>query len=187
MKKQAVLKVQYDVKRLKFTGDISKHCFVIQQIDDSLKKELLFALSFHSTIINLREDLKEGAVQATKRISYIRMMKVTEKIAEINDFLKDCKPDDPEKQFKLSSTKRQNICKDLGLSELLFELLFFMKENMNEDIFKDKANESEKFKEMYKTIYEVIINLIVNNPIFKIHVSKWIQIILNDVIEKEDE
>lgn len=28
------------------------------------------------------------------------------------------------------------ICKDLGLSELLFELLFYIRENMKEEIFK---------------------------------------------------
>jgi hypothetical protein len=73
-------------------------------------------LSFHSTIINLREDLKWGATDAMKKVSYLRMMKVTEKIAEINDFLKDCSSNDPDKDFKQPVYKRQNICKDLGLS-----------------------------------------------------------------------
>jgi len=73
-------------------------------------------LSFHSTIINLREDLKWGATDAMKKVNYLRMMKVTEKIAEINDFLKDCSSNDPDKDFKQPVYKRQNICKDLGLS-----------------------------------------------------------------------
>lgn len=38
MKKAAKNEIEYTVKKLKFTGDISKHCFVIQEIDDSLKK-----------------------------------------------------------------------------------------------------------------------------------------------------
>jgi hypothetical protein len=41
--------------------------------------------------------------------------------------------------------KRQMICKDLGISELLFELLYFMKMNLKEDIFSDKHNERDKF------------------------------------------
>ena len=67
-----------------------------------------------------------------KRVNYIRMMKMTEKIKEINDFLRDCNADDEDKEFIQPLFKRQKICKDLGLSELLFELLFFMKENMKE-------------------------------------------------------
>ena len=85
------------MKKLRFSTDISKHCFIIQEIDDDLKKELLFALSFHSKIIELREDLKWGATQAMKRVNYIRMMKTTEKIKEINDFLRGCQPDDEDK------------------------------------------------------------------------------------------
>lgn len=60
--------------------DISKHCFVIQEIEDNLKKKVLFALSFHSKIIDLREDLKWGPEEAEKKVSYFRMMQVTEKI-----------------------------------------------------------------------------------------------------------
>jgi hypothetical protein len=67
-----------------------------------------------------------------KKVSYIRMMKVTEKISEINDFLKDCSANDPEKDCKQPLYKRQMICKDLGLSELLLELLFYIRINMNE-------------------------------------------------------
>ena len=70
--------------------DISKHCFKIMEIDDELKKDLLFALSFHSKIIELREDLRFGASEAVKKISYLRMMRVTDKIREIKDFLKNC-------------------------------------------------------------------------------------------------
>ena len=51
---------------------------------------MLFALSFHSKIIDLRDDLKEGYKESMKKISYIRMMQVTEKIKEIKDFLKNC-------------------------------------------------------------------------------------------------
>ena len=50
------------------------------EIDNDLKKDLLFALSFHSKIIELREDLKFGATEAVKKVTYIRMMRVTEKI-----------------------------------------------------------------------------------------------------------
>jgi hypothetical protein len=54
MKRLAKNELEYHIKKLKFSSDISKNCFVIQEIDDNLKKELLFALSFHSTIINLK-------------------------------------------------------------------------------------------------------------------------------------
>lgn len=81
MKRLSKNQLEYNVKKMQFCSDIPKNCFVIQEIDDSLKKELLFALSFHSTIINLREDLKWGATEAMKKVSYIRMMKVTEKIS----------------------------------------------------------------------------------------------------------
>ena len=69
--------------------DISKHCFVIQEIDENLKSEVLFALSFHSRLINLREDLKWGPGNAENKISYQRMMQVTEKAKEIKYFLKN--------------------------------------------------------------------------------------------------
>lgn len=67
----------YEIKKLEFTMDISKHCFVIQEIDEDLKSEVLFALSFHSRLINLREDLKWGAVNSEKKVSYQRMMEIT--------------------------------------------------------------------------------------------------------------
>ena len=60
------------------------------EIEDELKKDLLFALSFHSVIIRLREDLKFGAMEAMKKIGYLRMMQVTTKIKEIKRFLKNC-------------------------------------------------------------------------------------------------
>ena len=83
--------IQYKTRKLVFTKNkAQKHCFVIQEIDDDLKKDVLFALSFHSVIINLREDLKWGAIEAAKKIDYFRMMKVTEKIFEIKQFLKNC-------------------------------------------------------------------------------------------------
>lgn len=70
--------------------EISKNCFIIKEIEDELKSQCLFALSFHSRIIDLREDLKWGYQESSKKISYIRMMQVTEKIKEIKDFLKNC-------------------------------------------------------------------------------------------------
>lgn len=54
----------FEVKKVAFTMDISKHCFVIEEIEDNLKQEVLFALSFHSRLIELREDLKWGAVKS---------------------------------------------------------------------------------------------------------------------------
>jgi hypothetical protein len=60
----ALAEQEYEIKQLEFTMDISKHCFVIQEIDDDLKKKVLFALSFHSKIIDLREDLKWGPFEA---------------------------------------------------------------------------------------------------------------------------
>lgn len=69
--------------------EISKNCFTILEIDTNLKKQVLFALSFHSKIIDLREDLKWGHQESEDKISYIRMMQVTEKIKEIKDFLKN--------------------------------------------------------------------------------------------------
>ena len=56
----ALAEQEYEIRQLEFTMDISKHCFVIQEIEDDLKKKVLFALSFHSKIIDLREDLKWG-------------------------------------------------------------------------------------------------------------------------------
>ena len=101
---------------------------------------MLFALSFHSVIIKLREDLKYGAIEAAKKISYLRMMQVTYKIREIKRFIKDCSEEDAELEHFFPQTKRQMICKDLGISELLFELLYFMKMNLKEDIFSDQHN-----------------------------------------------
>lgn len=64
------------------------------------------------------------------------------------------------------------ICKDLGISELLFELLFYMRKNLEAKfikaekrpketdevkkstyIFSLKHNELEKFEELYNSIY----------------------------------
>lgn len=82
--------------------------------------------------------------------------------------------------------KRQAICKDLGMSELLFELLYYMKINREDKIFRDSPNEIEKFDDLYNTCYEVIGVMIKNNYMFKIHVSKWIDFIIQDVIKKDD-
>lgn len=70
------------------------------------------------------------------------------------------------------------------MSELLFELLFYMKIN-KQDIFKDSHNEKEKFEELYNTCYEVIEVMIKNNYMFKVHVSKWIDFVIEDVIESD--
>jgi hypothetical protein len=78
------------------------------------------------------------------------------------------------------------ICKDLGISELLFELLYFMKMNLREDIFSDKHNEREKFLELYNTLYEVINELVRKNALFKMHISKWFEFILDDVIANNE-
>lgn len=81
------------------------------------------------------------------------------------------------------------ICKDLGISELLFELLFYMKENLKvtpeqpRAIFSEKHNQREKFIELYNSIYDVITELVRDNKMFKIHISKWIMFILTDVIK----
>lgn len=40
---------------------------------------------------------------------------------------------------------------------------------------------------MYNTMYEVIFELIRDNPQFKIHVSKWISFIFEDVIRYNEE
>ena len=78
MSKQLRQSVEFTTRKLKFRQDqAQKHCFVIQEIEDDLKKDVLFALSFHSVIINLREDLKWGAIEAAKKVDYFRMMKVT--------------------------------------------------------------------------------------------------------------
>jgi hypothetical protein len=78
------------------------------------------------------------------------------------------------------------ICKDLGISELLFELLFYMKMNIKEDIFSDKHNERDKFIELYNTLYEVITELIRGNKLFKMHISKWIMFVFEDIINNNE-
>jgi hypothetical protein len=83
--------IEYNIRPLAFKKSVTQeHCFVIMEIEDDLKKELLFALSFHSVIIRLREDLQGGAIEAAKKISYLRMMQVTTKIKEIKNFIKNC-------------------------------------------------------------------------------------------------
>ena len=72
------------------------------EIEDELKQDLLFALSFHSVIIRLREDLKYGAIEAAKKISYLRMMQVTSKIKEIKKFVKGCSEEEAELEHSTS-------------------------------------------------------------------------------------
>ena len=69
--------MEYEVKKVKFTIEISKNCFIIKEIEDSLKKQCLFALSFHAKIIDLREDLKWDWEDSQKKIKYRRLMQVT--------------------------------------------------------------------------------------------------------------
>lgn len=114
------------------------------------------------------------------------MMKVTEKIFEIKEFLKECTHEEAELEHIFPIEKRQMICKDLGISELLFELLFYMKMNIKEEIFSDKHNERDKFIELYNTIYEVIRELIRKNRLFKMHISKWIMFVFEDVIQNNE-
>ena len=54
-------------------------------------------------------------------------------------------------------------------------------------IFKKSPNELEKYIEMYNAIYEVIYELIKDNEQFKIHVTKWIMFIFEDVMEYDEE
>ena len=83
--------IEYEIRPLVFRKNVAQeHCFTIMEIPDELKEQLLFALSFHSVIIRLREDLKYGAIEAAKKISYLRMMQVTSKIREIKKFIKNC-------------------------------------------------------------------------------------------------
>lgn len=158
MAEMASSEFNYETKKLEFTLDISKHCFVIQEIDEELKLEVLFALSFHSRLIDLREDLKWGALHSEVKVGYKRMMQITEKAKEIKYFLKNTNRDDPNRDFKRPIPKRQVICLHLGISELLMELLFFMRKNRNgelgikdnevqkgPEIFASKPNELEKF------------------------------------------
>jgi hypothetical protein len=89
--------IEYNNRPLAFKKSVTQeHCFVIMEIEDDLKKELLFAMSFHSVIIRLREDLQWGAIEAAKKINYLRMMQVTMKIKEIKHFIKNCSEEDAE-------------------------------------------------------------------------------------------
>lgn len=134
--------LEYEIKQVKFTIEISKNCFMIKEIDDDLKKQCLFALSFHAKIIDLREDLKWGWKDSQEKIKYRRLMQVTEKIKEIKDFLKNCKKEDSDLEYIRPIFKLQMICKDLGISELLFELLFYMKKNFAEKYAKVPEGEA---------------------------------------------
>lgn len=89
--------IEYNIRPLAFKKSVTQeHCFIIMEIDDDLKRELLFAMSFHSVIIRLREDLQWGAIEAAKKISYLRMMQVTTKIKEIKNFIKNCSEEEAE-------------------------------------------------------------------------------------------
>lgn len=45
--------LEYVRKDLELTEEVPTHCFIIMEIDDDTKKEVLFALSFHQTLISL--------------------------------------------------------------------------------------------------------------------------------------
>lgn len=97
--------IEYNIRPLAFKKSVTQeHCFVIMEIEDDLKKELLFALSFHSVIIRLREDLQWGAIEAAKKISYLRMMQVTTKIKEIKNFIKNCSDEEAELEHSIYFT-----------------------------------------------------------------------------------
>ena len=68
------------------------------------------------------------------------MMQMTEKIKEIKNFLKNCDSSNADEEHIEPISKRQEICKDLGISELLFELMYFMRQTKSEEIFKEKQN-----------------------------------------------
>ena len=127
-------------------------------------------------------------------------MQVTEKIKEIKDFLKNCSKEESDLEYIRPIFKRQMICKDLGISELLFELLFYMKKNfMNKYvkvgegevgpgyIFHQDPNSWGKFWELYNVIYEVIYELVRDNLLFKIYVSKWINFVIQDVLVENEQ
>lgn len=61
-------------KDLELTEEVPTHCFIVMEIDDDTKKEVLFALSFHQTLISLIDELKWGTVWAEKKITYKRMI-----------------------------------------------------------------------------------------------------------------
>ena len=97
MKELYKKQIEYSIKPVVFRKSVAQeHCFTIEEIPDDLKEQLLFALSFHSVIIKLREDLKYGAIEAAKKISYLRMMQVTNKIREIKTFIKKCSEEEAE-------------------------------------------------------------------------------------------
>jgi len=60
------------------------------EIDDETKGEVLFALSFHQTLISLIEELKWGNVYAEKKITYQRMMQMNQSLNKIKGFIKKC-------------------------------------------------------------------------------------------------
>lgn len=60
------------------------------EIDDDTKKEVLFALSFHQTLISLIDELKWGTVWAEKKITYKRMIMLNESLQQIKGFIKNC-------------------------------------------------------------------------------------------------
>lgn len=59
---------------LELSAKVPTHCFKIMEIDDDTKREVLFALSFHQTLLSLIEELRWGNVYAEKKITYQRMM-----------------------------------------------------------------------------------------------------------------
>jgi hypothetical protein len=103
--------IEYNIRPLAFKKSVTQeHCFVIMEIEDDLKRDLLFAMSFHSVIIRLREDLQWGAIEAAKKINYLRMMQVTNKIKEIKTFIKNCSEEEAELEHSTLSSIQSSPC-----------------------------------------------------------------------------
>lgn len=186
---KALKETQDYVRRdLEFNRKLPEHCFMIMELDEESIREVLFTLSFHETLINFIEELKWGTVYAEKKIDYYRMLNLSKSLNLINAFVKGCTEEEAEFEWILPIKKRQFICKDLGISELLFELIYYMKKNMEDSIYSTpvKRNEKIKFFELYLRCYKIICCIIKDNYLFKVHVSKWIDIVLTDAKEMVD-
>ena len=70
------------------------------------------------------------------------MLQINDKIKEIKCFLKNCSKEESDLEHIRPIYKRQMICKDLGISELLFELLYYMRKN-----FEGKYKKTEVAKD----------------------------------------
>ena len=83
MKSLYAKNIEYNIRPLVFKKSVTnEHCFVIQEIDDDLKKELLFALSFHSVI------LRAASIAPYCRSSLSRMITEWKDRAKSSSFLR---------------------------------------------------------------------------------------------------